>query len=330
MQKILVIQTAFTGDVILATAMVEYLAEKHPDAAIDFLLKKGNESLLDNHPYIRNVLVLDKSRGKFRSLKHLLKTIRSEQYDLVVNAHRFGSSGILTAFSGAGKTVGFKKNPFSFLFDKSVSHEISAGSRNVHEVDRNMRLLTDLPEKRIRPKLYPSASDFANVKRERPYITMAPASVWFTKQYPEEKWVALIEAVVKEFPYDIVLIGGPGDHELCERIRTKSGSDKVDNKAGELSFLQSAALIKNAVMNYVNDSAPLHMASATNAPVAAIYCSTVPAFGFFPLSDKSFILETDRPLACRPCGLHGKKSCPEGHFACADIDTEKLVGVLRD
>ena len=82
----------------------------------------------------------------------------------------------------------------------------------------------------------------------------------------------------------------------------------------------------NATMNYVNDSAPMHMASAMNAPTTAIFCSTIPDFGFGPLSDQARIVETDENLECRPCGLHGFKKCPEGHFKCANtIDTESLL-----
>jgi len=79
-------------------------------------------------------------------------------------------------------------------------------------------------------------------------------------------------------------------------------------------------------MNYVNDSAPLHLASAMNAPTTAIYCSTAPAFGFGPLSDNSRIIETQEKLDCRPCGLHGFKTCPEKHFKCAfTIEAKQLL-----
>lgn len=70
-------------------------------------------------------------------------------------------------------------------------------------------------------------------------------------------------------------------------------------------------------MNYVNDSAPLHIASAMNAPVTAIFCSTVPAFGFGPLRENGRVVETLEKLDCRPCGLHGHQACPKGHFKCA-------------
>jgi heptosyltransferase-2 len=66
-----------------------------------------------------------------------------------------------------------------------------------------------------------------------------------------------------------------------------------------------------------------------NAPVTAIYCSTLPAFGFGPLSDKHYLVETPEVLPCRPCGLHGKIACPEKHFRCAtSITTRQLLDTL--
>jgi heptosyltransferase II len=79
--------------------------------------------------------------------------------------------------------------------------------------------------------------------------------------------------------------------------------------------------MQDAVMNYSNDSAPLHLGSSVNAPSTAIFCSTIPAFGFGPLSYNSAVIETTVKLACRPCGLHGYKACPKGHFKCAETIT---------
>jgi len=130
--------------------------------------------------------------------------------------------------------------------------------------------------------------------------------------------------------YNVYLLGAPGDKTLCEEIKKISLFPFVINLAGQLNFLQSAALMEKAVMNYVNDSAPMHFASAVNAPVTAVYCSTVPAFGYGPLSDESHIVETGERLSCRPCGLHGYKACPKGHFKCAnDISDEQLTKILE-
>ena len=101
MNKFLIIQTAFIGDVILATAVVEKLHEFYPESKIDFLLRKGNEGLLDNHPFINDVLIWDKKNKKYDNLKAISRSVKRKKYDVVVNLQRFASSGMITAFSGS-------------------------------------------------------------------------------------------------------------------------------------------------------------------------------------------------------------------------------------
>ncbi|MFL5747513.1 MAG: glycosyltransferase family 9 protein [Niastella sp.] len=328
--KFLVIQTAFIGDVVLATGIVEKLHRFFPDAQIDFLVRKGNEGLLQSHPYLHEVLIWDKKNGKLKNLWKLLRLIRKRRYDKVINIQRFAATGILTAFSGARQKIGFDKNPLSWLFDKKIKHVISDVDHPIHEVDRNNELIREFTnEEVVNPHLYPSAQDTAIVQQYRklPYITISPASVWFTKQFPKDKWISFAAAVPAN--YTIYLLGAPGDAALGEEIRTAEIPATVVNLCGQLSFLQSAALMKDAAMNYVNDSAPMHFASSVNAPVTAVYCSTLPSFGFGPLSDKRFIVEVQEPLSCRPCGLHGRPACPLGHFKCAyGITNAQLLNSL--
>src|SRR5215467_2179438 len=115
MQKFLVIQTAFIGDVVLATALLEKLHQHFPDAQIDMLVRKGNEALLAGHPFLHEVLIWDKKAGKYSSLLKLSREIRGRKYDKVINVQRFATTGFLTALSGAAQTIGFDKNPFSMF-----------------------------------------------------------------------------------------------------------------------------------------------------------------------------------------------------------------------
>jgi lipopolysaccharide heptosyltransferase II len=327
-QKFLIIQTAFIGDVVLATSLIENLHEAYPDATIDFLLRQGNEGLLNGHPVLRNVFIWEKKEKKFRNLIKMLSKIRKEHYDKVINVQRFASTGFLTAFSGAKQTIGFDKNPLSFLFTKKVSHDFKGG----HEIERNHRLISDVVVQRVAmPKLYPTTADQQVISKylQGPFITISPASVWFTKQYPPLKWASFMNALPAS--YAIYLLGGKDDRSLGEAIIQMTTSKHPVNLCGELNYLQSAALMRHAHMNFVNDSAPMHFASAVNAPVTAVYCSTVPAFGYGPLSDLKHIVEKREPLYCRPCGLHGYDACPQGHFKCAlDIEDEQLLGALAE
>ena len=315
MQRILIIQTAFLGDVILASPVWENLHVAFPHAQIDVVVKKGNESLLAGHPFIQNLYIFDK-RQKVKNLWKLGKTLRANKYELVINLQRFASSGILTILTKGKESRGFEKNPLSLFFSKRFKHEMKP---NWHEVDRNLSLISDLvssPPRR--PQLYPSLDDLQAIQMYQvvQYYCLAPTSVWFTKQAPETIWLKLIKDLVAK-QQRIYLLGAASDQKYLDAMAKKAGSAEVVNLAGKLTLLQSAALMAGAQHNYVNDSGPLHLASATNAPVSAFFCSTVPEFGFGPLSDTANIIEV-QGLDCRPCGLHGHKSCPKGHFRCGE------------
>jgi heptosyltransferase-2 len=343
MHRILVIQTAFIGDVVLATALLQNLHAAYPSATIDILVRQGAQELFTDHPYINEVHVWNKKKNKYQHLFQIIQTIRRIKYDVVINVQRYFATGIITLLSGAKKTIGFNKNPLSFLFSEVVKHQFGAAaeaaggaaeqnssSAALHETSRNHALLASLTTAPVaKPALYPSAANFAAVQKLQgaPYICMSPGSVWETKKMPAQNWIDLINAVPTN--YTIYLMGAPNEKDLCAEILSGSSREGVINIAGQLNLLEAAALIKGASLNYVNDSAPMHLASATGAAVAAIYCSTTPAFGYGPLSAKQFIIESLEPLACKPCGLHGKKLCPLGHFNCGhSITTAQLLAPL--
>lgn len=329
LKQVLIIQTASLGDVILSTALAESLHLRFPDASIDYLIKKGYEELFVGHPFIRKVLVLDKKEKKYRNLLRMASLIRRTHYDAVINIQRFFATGFLTAISGSPVRSGFNKNPLSFTFTHQSEHIISSQTGE-HETERNHHLIDWIPGIKIsRPVLYPANSDFEKVRDwgKGKYITLSPASLWFTKQYPVHKWIKF----TGKLPEDIlvILLGASNDKEICKQIAGQTKHSNLVILAGELSFLQSAAIMKGALMNFVNDSAPMHLASAVNAPVTAVYCSTTPAFGFGPLSDDSAVVEAIPKPDCKPCGLHGYRHCPEGHFKCAEtIRTEQLLSRL--
>src|SRR5580765_2678300 len=138
MQKFLIIQTAFIGDVVLATVIIEKLHADFPGAQIDFLLRKGNEELLKDHPYLHEVLIWNKKQNKTKNLFKLIHIVRNRRYDRVINVQRFFSTGLITALSGSKEKTGFDKNPLSFLFDKKIKHIIGTREMPVHEVQRNL------------------------------------------------------------------------------------------------------------------------------------------------------------------------------------------------
>ncbi len=321
--RILIIQTAFLGDVILITPMLRELKIALPDAEIDVLVRKGNESLLNNNPHLSQLFVWDKKR-KFASLFENLFAIRKRKYDEVICVQRYFNAGFLTTFSKGKKLSGFSQNPWSFMFHRKTKHVLEGEQ---HEVDRNLALVNHLMPKPIsrRPELFPSSADFDSIDQYQKdsYYCLAPASVWFTKQLPEQQWGKLIKILNPQ--NTVYLLGAAADFELCERIKKAADTENIVNLCGKLNLLQSAALMQKASRNYVNDSGPMHLASAMNAATTAFYCSTIPGFGFGPLAENQEIIEIQENLACRPCGSHGYKECPKTHFDCGNkIDVEQI------
>ena len=139
-----------------------------------------------------------------------------------------------------------------------------------------------------KPKLYPSSQDYEKVSvyKKNPYLCIAPASVWFTKQFPIEKWIEFINQVPDGFT--IYLLGERMILIWLKNIIVGAKNKNMINLVGKLSLTASAALMDGAAMNYTNDSSPLHLASAMNAPVCAIFCSTIPGFWFRPLVRQIF------------------------------------------
>ena len=313
--KILVVQTAFIGDAILASSLLETLHKSFPEAAISILVRKGNESLYAHHPFVDQLLIWDKEESKNAEFFRLRKIIKLHKFDWVINLQRYAFTGMLTGFSGAKSTFGFDKNPVSFLFTHKAKHKLHEGG---HEIERNFNLIKNQVsvEAPSKPKLYGTKKDEDKIAEyiNDDYICIAPSSVWYTKKLPDEKWVTLANQIPETTA--IYVLGARSDDRFVASLIARFGRGNIHNLTGQLTLIQSGMLMQKAKMNYVNDSAPLHLCSAFNAPVTAFFCSTIPAFGFGPLSTNQTIVETVEELDCRPCGNHGFEDCPKGHFKC--------------
>lgn len=319
--KILVIQTAFLGDVILTTPLIKKISEFFPLAEVDVLTTPEGGNILRNNPHIKEIITYDKhwSESSFFSLLKKARELRKRKYDIAFLPHRSFRSGLLAFLSGATERIGFKGTLASFFLTRSVIRDLSK-----HEIARNLSLLEPLfgTVEPVPPELYPSKEDFIVVREKLKDIVkdqfgwkviFAPGSNWATKRYPRvyfaEVGKLLLDAGVKY----ILLIGGQEDKRICEDIKNRIGNRAV-NVAGLLTPLQSCALMTMCSLLISNDSAPLHMASAMGLPTVGIYGPTTPRFGFGPYGKLVKVMEVE--LDCRPCSPHGPRVCPLGHHMC--------------
>jgi heptosyltransferase-2 len=332
--KILLVQTAFAGDVILSLAAAETLHAAFPNALIDYLVRKGLSELLEGHPFIRKVWEWNKA-SRVGSLFRLIPGLRQEKYDAVILFQRHLRSGLLALGTGASVLACYTENPLAPFFRYRMPYFEPRSRRpsGTHEIERCNRLAGlpwQIPESYHRkPRLYPPAISLESLGlKEKSYGICAPGSLWFTKRLPPHRWVELCRLIPQ--PYTLLFIGSADDRPLCEAILLQLPERACLNLAGRTRFPESAALMQKAAFAIVQDSAPLHIASAVNTPVCVLYGSTTPELGFGPLSDVQHIVETEEALPCRPCGLHGHPRCPERHFRCMEtLPLRKVTDFLN-
>jgi heptosyltransferase-2 len=326
-KRILVMHTAFIGDVVLALPMVQKLRAAYPKAAITFVATPRVMPVLENHEAITHLLPFDK-KGSDQGLGGIFRMaakIRNGKYDLAVIPHRSVRSAVVGFLSRVPIRIGFDTSGGSWLMTHTVSYR-----KEKHEIDRNLGLLEPLgitSSGTERPLLYPSEDDrkmvdrllflyesTKNTMKQHPLVGLAPGSVWKTKRWIREHFIEVGRALNKEGAF-VVLLGGKEDAELCDRIANFISGSKVLNATGKLTLLQSAELIRRCTVLVTNDSAPMHLAAGVGTPVVALFGPTVPSFGFAPRGPRDSVAGVDG-LACRPCSIHGGEKCPIDTFVC--------------
>ena len=327
-KKILVIQTAFPGDAILTLPFIQELKKIKPDYSIDVLCIPSTTEIFSTSPHVNNVISLDK-KGKQKSViafVKFIKEISSNKYDIVYSPHRSVRSALIAMNCSAKDSYGFENSSLPFAFKKTVKYDYT-----VHEVKRNLEFVGEnfsgdkwriIPEIVIHKESELKVKKYLSDNHINKFITVAPGSVWETKKYPADYFKQIVSRFI-ESDFQIVLVGGITDKDLCEIIK-KDFEKNVFIAAGDFSFIDTIELLKSASLLICNDSAPTHLGVCADIPVLTIYCSTSPQFGFYPYNAKSDYISYDN-LYCKPCGIHGFKSCPTGTFDCAKLLPPDMV-----
>ncbi len=325
MHRILVIHTAYPGDLILTTPLFEALKSSDPAMSLTLLTIPTNAGLFTNNPFVDHIITYDKQgseKGIFPFLR-LVRKIRHMGFHTAIIPHPSLRSALFTFLGRIPERVGFSSRWCSFLYTRRVTV-----SDDDHEVERNLKLaealIPGLSAAGIKPRLCPDDRDRVHVRRllldsdvaeREDFTAIAPGSSWNTKAWPETKYEELITILRKESA--LVLIGGEDDRELCERLQGGVDPENgfpVVSLAGKVNLIQAAVVISLSRVLVSGDSAPVHLASAMDTPVVVIYGPTVTGFGFTPYRVPHVIIEKNLP--CRPCSAHGPMVCPLGHFRC--------------
>lgn len=332
-KKILVVQTAFIGDVILITPLLRAIRVLYSQAIIDVMVVPGAARLLANNPHINDVMSYIKKGSNATSIFKQTKLLREKQYDLAISPHSSGRTHLILYLAGIPMRIGFDRGPAPFLLTDKIKHP-----QNMHKINKNLALLKLISNKSfpMQTELFPSANEIDTASElllgfdRKSLIAVAPGSIWATKCWPQQYYSDLIKALSQR-GFTIVLIGGDSDKGKCDSIEQEVKQDykqaQILNLAGKTDLLESASVIAMCRLMICNDSGALHIANAMKVKVFAFFGPTVTSIGYYPYRKGDRVFEVD--LDCRPCGSHGGNKCPLKHHNCMQqISVESVLDAI--
>jgi lipopolysaccharide heptosyltransferase I len=287
--RILIIRLSAIGDVVRVIPALHCIREVHPNAQIDWVVEAKSAEVLRDLPALDNIILFDRSGDFFRSAREFLKTmkqIRANRYDYVVDFHGIFKSGLFTFFSGAPERIGFERPRSQELSYLSTSKKVKLGPEIVNRMHENLSLCdvfytgpkpldvalsiseddSSLMEEFLEEQFHGAKTIVAiHVPVERP-----------EKQWPIEYFSTVIDMLLSDGRFDVVLTWGPGQREIVEEVALACKRDPVISP--QLATLkQYMALVQSADMYLGGDTGPMHIASALDVPVVAIFAGTNPA-----------------------------------------------------
>jgi lipopolysaccharide heptosyltransferase II len=334
--RVLVAQTAFLGDLALTTALLRGVRTGLAPRRLDVLLGRPLQELLSGSPYVDRVLVFDK-RGPDRGWSGMLRTARAlrGEYDVALVAVRSLRTSLLLAAARIPLRIGFAGHAGAALFHEAVPwHESRprveqlcslAAAVDWAAVGETTKLSVTSEERLGAEGLWREAG----LDPARPTVALHPGSTWPTKRWPAERFGHVARELCAE-GIQALVVGAPQDVELGEQVRSEAGPGAaVANLCGKTGLGQLKASLARARLVVTNDSGPLHVAEALGTPVVAVFGATRPEQGFGPRLARSRVAEVE--LGCRPCGRHGHRSCPLGHFRCMlDLPSDQVLERVQD
>jgi len=341
-KNILIIRFSALGDLVLSTPIFRELKRFFPDTKLTLLTASGTGSVLKNNPHIDH-FILHKRKESYSELNILIKKLHKEKFDLVYDAHRSLRSiwivWNLTRFGFSKKPkswfiskrswqrsllINFKLNFLSNTFSQRQHLLLPLQSQTIHVLNNHTELFPD-SDTVMQIKNYLNKN---NLLQKR-YVAIGASASYPLKRWPLEHFQKLISTLIKQ-DYPVVLVGGTNESENTKLENDFSG--KVINAAGKFSPLESAELLRHAMIVVTNDTSISHLAEAMQTPAIVFFGPTVAEFGYPPFLKESKIMETKENLSCRPCSRDGRGKCsnPKKLRCLTSITPEMVLSVIPE
>ncbi|GAB2531574.1 glycosyltransferase family 9 protein [Spirosoma aerophilum] len=306
--KVLVLQFASIGDVVLTSPVVRCLKQQLPKAEVHFCTRLDYQSVIAHNPYIKEGHFLN------NNLYSLIRQLRAQQFDYVVDLQNTVVTKLIKA---ALATRSYSVDNQLFRKWLYVSWKINALNEQ-HIVDRYLATVQPLGvgnDGRGLDYFIPYKDevefDWLPDSHQNDFVAYAIGGQYMTRRLPTARMIELC----RKINYPIVLLGDKKDRQIGDELVKALGEKYIYNACGHYNLNQSASLIQRARVVFSHDTGLMHVAAAFGKKVYSIWGGTTPQFGFYPYKTPHVRLETTG-LGCRPCSATGLDNCPMKHFKC--------------
>jgi len=341
MKSILIINLKHYGDVLTTTPLLPVLKAEFPESTIYYLVRSGMEVMVEDHPYVKDVLILNPPQpGLFkRALYHVafLRKLRQYHFGLVIEFSRGDRGAFLALVSGAPTRVGYhSKGKGFFGRDKIFTNLVETIEEQKHAIDFHLDTLRQIGLKPHEKKMsfYWSNADEetadqillnSGVEQGEPFVVIHPTSRWMFKAWTSEGYAAVVDHIQGDCGIKVVITSGPDRKELA-KIEEIFGIMRYPtiNLSGKLTLKQLGRIIQRSVFFFGVDSAPMHISVAVGTPVLVLFGPSGEHM-WGPLGDEHQVFAL--PMPCRPCGRDGCNGSKVSRCL-EEIDAESISQIV--
>jgi lipopolysaccharide heptosyltransferase II len=328
--NVLAVRFSSIGDVLLTTPLLRAIRRRHPGARITVLTRLVHAPLLSHNPHVNQVIGVTSDRG----ISGVVSALRAHRYSHKLDLHDSVRSRMLRLLM-PGRWRTYPKHRLARTMLIHAKKNWYRDSRPVAEryfdAARDLDVVPDgaPPDLFLSPEAVREAADWLDqigLRSDRPLVALAPGAAHATKRWPLEHWHGLVSRIRRE-GFNVVLVGGTDDASVAQALAANAGSGVV-NAAGRFGLQGTGAVLQRARTLVSGDTGIMHMATAVETPVVALFGPTVRPFGFFPYAERAEVVELALP--CRPCSSKGSSRCPLGHHRClGDMNPDLIFEAVR-
>jgi heptosyltransferase I len=334
--RFLIVRLGALGDVVHAIPVAAALRRAWPDARIDWIVGGRHAEILDLVPALTTRIVVKDRRGATTgaSLPAVVRGLRRQQYDVVLDLQGLLKSALLARGAGASRVIGFAKaylrEPLArMLYTEQYDpggEGIYAPSEIRHVVEINLGMVSMLGLVPGRPEFpfVAHRSEVAEAMRaatQGRYALLNPGAAWPNKRWPSERFAGVARRLRERQGISSVVLWGPGERELADTVVAAAAGAAVLSPPTRIADVLELA--RTAAVMVSGDTGPTHIGAAVGAPIVGLYGPTRPE------RNGPWLPEDITVSRASACGCHHLRRCQAARWCLGEIGEDEVFAAVE-